>query len=110
MYNINKGGNTFNESEILEPIHTCLRELLDIEKQNRGSSIQYTDDDVIAVTLLYSQILGSRFIEILDDEKVGVGFAKEVAESYGAMIRELTLAMSRVDTTVYYKPRGKDQK
>jgi hypothetical protein len=103
VYNINKGGNTLNESEILEGVHACVRELLDVESKGNGDKLDYTDDDVIAVTLLYSLVMGNRLIKTLTDERVSIGMSKEIASNYAFQLRQLTLGMTRVDTSSYYK-------
>lgn len=105
MYNVAKSGNTPNESEILEPLHACLRELLEYQRQGKDGSIIYTDDDVIAITLLYSTILGSRLANILASEKVGITLAVEMSRHYAALVNETTQGMSRVNTSAYYKGR-----
>jgi hypothetical protein len=103
MYNVSKGGNTLEESEILEPIHTCLRELLEVDKQGKGHLIQYTDHDIVAITVLFSNILGNRLIHKMTDEKVSLGFSQATAKSYGRMIQELALAMTGVDLIEHFK-------
>lgn len=106
MYNVNKGGNTLEESEILEPIHTCLRELL--EYQRAGKSItDFTDHDVIAVTLLYSIIMGDRLVNYLKDEKIGLGAAQTLSEYFANQIQGTTFGMSQVNVKDYYKEKGK---
>lgn len=105
-YNTNKGENTFGESEILEPLHTCLRELLERDRTGSSLDIKYTDDDVVAATLMYAHILGNRLIHNLTEEKAGIALAQELTKHYSVLINEVTLGMSKVDTSVYYKGRG----
>lgn len=105
MYNISKGGNTLKESEILEPLHTCLRELIDRDLNRKGDLIKYTDDDVVAATLLYSHILGNRLVHTLTDERVSIGMAQELARNYSNEIQNVTTSMSRVDVSNYYKEK-----
>ena len=105
MYNTNKGGNTIEESEILKPIHTCLRELLEVDKEGKGHLIEYTDHDIVAITLLFSNILGNRLIHRMTDEKVSLGFSQSTAKSYGNMIQEITEAMTGVSLKEHFKGR-----
>lgn len=108
MYNVNKGKNTFEESEILEPLHTCLRELLELEKQGRGVNNEYTDHDIIAATLMYATVLGNRMYHNLKNEKASIGMASDMSQHYTALIREVTLGMSGVDTSTFFKERNKN--
>lgn len=103
LYNVDKGGNTSEESEILEPIHACLRELIEWDKAKKTHLIRYTDHDIVAITLLYVHILGNRIIHTLSDEKVSVTFSKEIVENYVDMVKKLTLAMSRVNVSEHFK-------
>lgn len=106
MYNVNKGQNTTEESEILEPVHTCLREIL--EHQQKGKPITgFTDHDVIAITLLYSMINGDRLVEYLKEEKIGLSAAQHLSDHFANVIQENTLAMTQVNVKDYYKNRGK---
>lgn len=105
MYNVSKGNNTLEESEILEPLHACLREVLEMERQGRGLNYRYTDHDVIAASLMYATILSNRLIHHLKDEKAGIGLANEVGQHYTALIREITLGMTGIDTSTFFKER-----
>lgn len=106
MYNVNKGQNTSEESEILEPVHTCLREIL--ERQKIGKPITgFTDHDVIAITLLYSMINGDRLVEYLKQEKIGLEAAQLLSEHFANQVVLTTEAMSQVNVKDYYKTRGK---
>lgn len=107
MYNANKGGITPDETELLEGLHTTVRECLERDRQGKSHLMEYTDSDVIAVTLLYAHILGNRLIHHLTREKATLGISNEIALHYGVLINELTLAMSQVDTSVYYRAREK---
>ena len=91
-----------NKSEILEPLHTCLKEILDKEKQG-GVSIVYTDADVVAATLMYSQVLSNRLIHTLKEEHASIGLAQHLAETYGEAIHTMTKQMTMVDINVIYK-------
>lgn len=107
MYNVNKGKNTLEESEILEPIHNTLRELLELEAKGKGWSAKYTDHDVIAITLLYSMVLGNRLVHQLKEEKAGLELAQSLSNHFAATIQEVSLGMSKVNVKDYYKQRGK---
>lgn len=105
MYNTNKGKSTLEESEILEPLHTCLREVLELEKQGRGLNYRYTDHDILAVTLMYATVLSNRMIHNLKDEKASIGIATDMSHHYTALIREVTLGMTKIDASNYFKER-----
>lgn len=109
MYNVNKGNNSLEESEILEPLHTCLRELLELEKQGRGLNYTYTDHDVIAATLMYVTVLSNRMLHKLKDEKVSIGMATDLAKHYNALVHEVTLGMSGIDTSTFFKERNSNK-
>lgn len=100
------GNKTPDRSEILEPLHACLRELLERDKQGSSQAVKYTDNDVVAATLLFAHILGNRLVHRLSDEKVGISMAGELGKHYAALINEVTLGMSTVDTSKFYKGRG----
>lgn len=107
MYNVNKGENTSEESEILEPLHKCLRELLSLEQSGTGKGgMEYTDHDIVAATLLYSHIMGNRLIVNLKEEKASIGLAQHLAGTYGEAIQVLTKQMTAVDINVIYKGKG----
>ena len=108
MYNISKGENTMEESEILEPVHKCLRELLDLEKKGKSQNYEYTDHDIVAATLLYSHILGNRLIHRLTDERASIGLSKHLGKTYGEAIQLLTKQMTNVDISVVYNEKGND--
>jgi len=110
MYNAAKGGITPDETELLEGLHSTVRECLERDRLGKTHLIEYTESDVIAVTLLYAHILGNRLIHHLTREKTGIGLANELAQHYASIINEVTLGMGRVDTSVYYKGRDKEQK
>lgn len=105
MYNVNKGKNTLEESEILEPIHYCLRELLERQKNGKPES-GFTDHDVVAITLLYSIIMGDRLVEQLKEEKVGLEIAQDLSDYFAVAIQQTTLGMSKVNVRDYYKEKG----
>lgn len=106
LYNVNKGENTFEESEILEPIHSCLRELLELEHIGKGYKARFTDHDIIAITLLYSIITGNRLVHRLVEEKVGITLSNELANHFGNIITQVTKGMTNVDMIEYYKKKG----
>jgi len=93
-------------SEVLEPIHSTLRELIDVESKG-GHKGTYTDSDVIAVTLLYSLICGNRLLRQIEDEKVGVVMAHNISQHYTALIQAITNGMSGVDVSKHYKTTQK---
>lgn len=90
-------------SEVLEPIHHVVRELIEKESKTEGQSEPFTDSDVIAVTLLYSMVMGNRFYYELDSEKVGLGFAQKMSNHFSKTIQDTTMAMSGLDVKKYYK-------
>lgn len=106
MYNLNKGENTLEESEILEPVHTALREILERQRVNKPYT-GYTDHDVIAITLLYSMVMGDRLVEFLKSEKIGLEAAQVLSDHFAQVIQQTTEAMSQVNVKDYYKQRGK---
>jgi hypothetical protein len=106
-YNVDKGKNTLKESEILEPVHACLRELIERERLGKPFGT-FSDDDVVAVTLLYSMVMGNRLLERLKAETVGINFSQEISNYFSIMLQDMTLGMSKVNVTQYYK--GKEQK
>lgn len=102
-YNIDKGKNTLEESEILEPLHSCLRELLERDRKGKGHLIEYTDNDVVAATLMYSHILSNRLAHKLNRENSSLKLSQELATSFGISIVNLTKTMSGVDIPEFYK-------
>ena len=108
MYNVSKGGNTLEESEILEPLHACLRELLERERLGKSHLMEYSDDDVIATALLFSHIMGNRLVHNLTDENVSIGMSQKLAVEYGAQIQLLTLSMSGVDLSNAFKDKEQE--
>lgn len=93
-------------SEILEPVHATVKEILD--RDSRGSAdTEYTDSDVIAVALLYASVCSKRLVQTLKDEKVSLGYSQQIATNYGNMIQEITLGMTGVDVGNYYKGGSK---
>lgn len=108
MYNISKGENSMEESEILEPIHTCLRELLELERKGKSQNYEFTDHDIVAATLLYSHILGNRLIHNLTDERASIGLSKHLGSTYGDAIQVLTKQMTGVDIKVMYNEKNSD--
>lgn len=108
-YNVGNGGNTLEESEVLEPVHSCLRELLERERQGKAWNQKFTDHDVIAITLLYSMIMGNRLYHYLSEEKASITIAASLSQHYTAAIQETTFSMSRVNVAEYYKERDSKQ-
>lgn len=97
-------------SEILEPVHHAVASLIDLEANGKGMQEPYTDSDVIAVSLLYSLVLGNRLYYILDDQKASLTMAKSLSEHFSSVVQETTFAMSGINMKTYYKERGKDKK
>jgi hypothetical protein len=85
------------KSEILEPLHACLREILERDRYNNPDLIKYTDEDVKAATLFFSHILGNRLYHNLVDEKVSIGLSKKISTDYAESILVLARQMSGVD-------------
>ena len=105
-YNISKGENTLEESEILEPLHACLREVMEYDKQKKAHLLRFTDHDIVAVTLLYSQVCGNRLGHNLASEGINEKLLREIANNFGRFIQELTLAMTRVDVVGHFNEEG----
>lgn len=104
-YNVSKGKNTLEESEILEPMHACLRELMEYDLKGKSHLLKFTDHDIIAITLLYSTILGNRFAHNLVADKASQKVTAEISHNYAKAIQNLTLGMTRVDVVGHYKER-----
>lgn len=105
-YNVSKGKNTLEESEILEPIHNCLRELMEYDKQKKAHLLQFSDHDIVAITLLYSQVCGNRLGHNFGGENITPELMKEIANNFGRLIQDLTLAMTRVDVVGHFNEEG----
>lgn len=106
MYNVNKGKNTLEESEVLEPVHNALRELLERERVGKPWSEKFTNHDVIAITLLYSLVMGNRMVHQLKEEKVGLDFSQNMSNYFAQVVQNTTLGMSGIDVKNYYKTIG----
>lgn len=106
-YNGNDNSGGLGISEILEPVHSTLRELLAVES-NGGYQGKYTDDDVVAVTLLYSLVMGNRLLRQLSEEKVGIVMSHDISNHFTKSIQLITLGMSKVDMSSYYKNQKKN--
>lgn len=89
-----------NVTEMLEPVHNIVRELLEIEKKGKNVPV-YTDSDVIATALLFAHVMGNRLSDKLIDERVSIGMSKHLASTYGDSIALLTKQMSSVDLNSY---------
>lgn len=107
-YNVSKGKNTLDESEILEPLHACLRELMEYDKMGKGRLLQFSDHDIIAVTLLFSTILGNRLAHNIVKKDADKTLIADVSTHYSRAIQNLTLSMTGVDVIGHFKER--DQK
>jgi len=97
----------FEESEILEPLHNCLRELLARDEAKKGHLMEYTDADVIAAHLMYTHIMGNRFAHRSGRDKIPLETTTFLAQNYAAQIRLTTKQMSSLDIAEYYK-KSKD--
>lgn len=84
-------------------MHRCVRELIESDMSGRSQDISYTDQDVIAATLLYTHVMNNRMIHKLVEEKVSLGYSRQVSSNYSTMINNLTKMMSDVDTKNYRK-------
>lgn len=91
----------------MEPLHVCLRELLERDHQGKSHLIEYTDADVVAAALMFSHVLGNRLIHNLTREKVSLGMSQHLATTYGGMIQHLTKSMTGVDVNVFNNGKGK---
>lgn len=106
-YNRSSGGNTSEISEILEPLHTCLSELLERDRLGKSHLIEYTDKDVLAVSMMFAHVLGNRLIHNLTREKASLGLSQHLATTYGETIHNIVLSMSGLDVKVYNKGKEK---
>jgi hypothetical protein len=91
------------QSEILEPLHTCLREVLQLDKDGKSSQIEYTDDDVLAASLMLAHVLGNRLMHRLVEERASIGLSRHLATTYGESIAVIAKQMSGVDINVMHK-------
>lgn len=103
MYNINKGENTLEESEVLEGLHRNLREVLDLERKGSMKHTEYTDSDVVAAALMYAHVLGNRMGLMLVDERTSIGLAQHLADSFALQVQVLTKQVANVDINAVYK-------
>lgn len=92
-------------SEILEPVHSCLAELILREQQAKSQNMRYTDADVQAATLLYAHVLSNRYIHYLTEQNAPLTVAENTTLSYLTVIKEITMSMSQVDTSKILKGR-----
>ena len=100
----------FEESEILEPLHNCLRELLARDEAKKNHLIEYTDADVIAAHLMYTHIMANRFAHRSGRERLPMETVQFIAQNYAAQIRLTTKQMANLDIAEYYKrDRNKEQ-
>lgn len=86
-----------DQSEILEPLHNCLREVLELDTKGKGAEIVYTDNDVLAAALMFGHVLGNRLMHKLTDEKASIGLSRHLATTYGESIAVIAKQMSGVD-------------
>ncbi len=94
---------SLEQTEILEPLHNTLRELLELESQGKSQDLEYTDDDIIAATLVYTHVTGNRLIHWLTEEKASIGIAKILSANMALQITTLTKQITNVDVSKYYK-------
>lgn len=95
--------NTLEISEILEPLHNCLRECIERDDDAKGHLMIYTDADVVAATLMFSHVLGNRMAHKLTNMKSDQASIKKMAQDSGERIRLITKHMSGVNLAEYYK-------
>lgn len=100
--------DTFEESEILEPLHNCLRELIAMDEAKKGHLIEYTDTDVVAAHLMYMYIMGNRLAHRLGREQAPLDTTTHLASTYAEQIRLTTKQMAKLDIAEYYK-RDREQ-
>lgn len=99
----------FEESEILEPLHNCLRELIAVDEAKKNHLIEYTDADVVAVHLMYTHIMGNRLAHRLGREGAPLETTTHLASTYAEQIRLTTKEMAKLDIAEYYR-RDKETK
>lgn len=94
------------ESEVLEPLHTLTRELLELEKSGMAKTLVYTDRDVTAAALVFSHVMGNRLIDTLKTEHASIGLSQHLAQTYGEAIYLLTKQMTGVDISSNKNDKG----
>lgn len=88
---------------MLEPLHLVAEELIEREKRGKAHSIEYTDYDVVASTVVFLQILASRkahsyFKEATESaELTDLDKVKTEMEEYGKRINQLVRDMTGID-------------
>lgn len=105
-YNRSKGREPLDISEILEPLHACLGELLESDRQGKSHLIEYTNKDIVAATLIYAHVLGNRLTHNMMREKASLELSQHLASTYGNMIHNLTKSMAGVEISVIHNGKG----
>lgn len=90
------------KSEILEPVHAVVRELIERDRRGVSHHNEFTDSDIVGVTLLYAHVTTNRLIHTMTEEKVSIGFSKSTALGYGELIKTITQNMTNVDMDNHY--------
>lgn len=106
VYNRSSNEDGLGISEILEPLHTTLTELIDKDRQGKSHLIEYTDRDIVAAALLFAHITGNRLIHNLTKQEASIPLTQHLASTYGGMIREITKAMTGIDVDVFNNGKG----
>lgn len=109
-YNVSKGKNTLDESEILEPMHSCLRELVEYEMQGRGHLLEFTEHDIVAVAMLFSTVCGKKLTHDLIKSTSTPEQMKHMGNVYARLIRDITFGMTKVDVLEHYTKGEDDEK
>lgn len=103
MYNIKRDGATLNESEILGPLHYCVRECLDNDINSKSHHIEYTDHDVVAATLMLVHICTNRLIHDMERNQVPLRFAAKTAGNYADLLYRQVRSMTGIDVRKHFK-------
>ena len=73
------------KTEKLESLHRLAEEIIRDDEAGR-EALQYTRDDVIAATVVFSHIMGARFVQYLEHEKVGIKAGRRLTKDLGNRI------------------------
>lgn len=87
------------QTEKLESIYRLADEIMRDDAAGK-MPLQYTRDDVIAVTVVFSHIMGARFVQYLEEEKVGIGASRKLTQSLGAKISDTVKYATDIDVNI----------
>jgi len=87
------------QTEKLEPIHRLAEEIMRDDAAGK-LPLHYTHDDIIAVTVVFSHIMGARFVQYLEKEKIGLGASRKLTQGLGAKISDTVMYATDVDIKI----------